>query len=44
VLQVIYAIDVQGRRLFVGQQLDVFVDATPVAAETTAKADSNPTR
>jgi multidrug resistance efflux pump len=28
VLQVIYAIDTQGKRLFVGQQLDVFVDAT----------------
>ncbi len=27
VLQVIYAIDTQGRRLFVGQQLDVFIDA-----------------
>jgi HlyD family secretion protein len=33
VLQVIYAIDCQGRRLFVGQQLDVFIDAgaTPAA-------------
>ena len=29
VLQVIYAIDTGGRRLFVGQQLDVFIDATP---------------
>jgi multidrug resistance efflux pump len=29
VLQVIYAIDTTGKRLFVGQQLDVFVDATP---------------
>jgi multidrug resistance efflux pump len=28
VLQVIYAIDTQGKRLFVGQQLDVFIDAT----------------
>ena len=27
VLQVIYAIDTGGRRLFVGQQLDVFIDA-----------------
>jgi multidrug resistance efflux pump len=27
VLQVIYAIDTQGKRLFVGQQLDVFIDA-----------------
>jgi multidrug efflux pump subunit AcrA (membrane-fusion protein) len=32
VLQVIYAIDQGDRRLFVGQQLDVFIDATP--AET----------
>jgi len=29
VLQVIYAIDTGGRRLFVGQQLDVFIDANP---------------
>jgi HlyD family secretion protein len=29
VLQVIYAIDAGGRRLFVGQQLDVFIDAAP---------------
>jgi multidrug resistance efflux pump len=28
VLQVIYAIDTGGRRLFVGQQLDVFIDAS----------------
>lgn len=28
VLQVIFAIDTQGKRLFVGQQLDVFIDAT----------------
>jgi multidrug resistance efflux pump len=27
VLQVIYAIDTQGKRLFVGQQLDVFIEA-----------------
>jgi multidrug resistance efflux pump len=34
VLQVIYAIDTGGRRLFVGQQLDVFIDAsTPSVAE-----------
>src|SRR4029079_13998653 len=26
VLQVIYAIDTQGRQLFVGQQLDAFID------------------
>jgi HlyD family secretion protein len=29
VLQVIYAIDNGGKRLFVGQQLDVFIDAAP---------------
>jgi multidrug resistance efflux pump len=29
VLQVIYAIDTEGKRLFVGQQLDVFIEATP---------------
>lgn len=29
VLQVIYAIDTQGKRLFVGQQLDVFIEAAP---------------
>lgn len=45
VLQVIYAIDTQGKRLFVGQQLDVFIDAGESAAETTAKTASNePTR
>jgi hypothetical protein len=27
VLQVIYAIDTAGKRLFVGEQLDVFIDA-----------------
>jgi multidrug resistance efflux pump len=31
VLQVIYAIDARGKRLFVGQQLDVFVDASAPA-------------
>ncbi len=36
VLQVIYAIDTSGKRLFVGQQLDVFIDASPV---TTRKID-----
>ena len=35
VLQVIYAIDAGGRRLFVGQQLDVFVDATPYSVAQT---------
>lgn len=34
VLQVIYQIDTQGKRLFVGQQLDVFVDATPPSVAT----------
>jgi HlyD family secretion protein len=33
VLQVIYAIDTAGKRLFVGQQLDVFIDASPPAAQ-----------
>src|SRR3954465_14265850 len=33
VLQVIYAIDTTGKRLFVGQQLDVFVDASPAVAQ-----------
>ena len=32
VLQVIYAIDTGGKRLFVGQQLDVFIDASPPAS------------
>jgi HlyD family secretion protein len=32
VLQVIYAIDAQGQRLFVGQQVDVFIDAGATAA------------
>lgn len=31
VLQVIYSIDARGKRLFVGQQLDVFVDASKSA-------------
>ena len=30
VLQVIYAVDAGDRRLFVGQQLDAFIDATPM--------------
>jgi HlyD family secretion protein len=33
VLQVIYAIQTGGRRLFVGQQLDVFIDAAPNPAQ-----------
>lgn len=39
VLQVIYEIDTQGKRLFVGQQLDVFINASPpsVAAKEDAK-------
>ncbi|MDZ4658486.1 MAG: efflux RND transporter periplasmic adaptor subunit [Bythopirellula sp.] len=34
VLQVIYAIDTGGKRLFVGQQLDVFIDANRAADGT----------
>jgi HlyD family secretion protein len=35
VLQVIYAIDAQGKQLYVGQQLDAFIDAgTPEVSET----------
>jgi HlyD family secretion protein len=37
VLQVIYEIDTQGKRLFVGQQLDVFIDASESPAEAAAK-------
>ncbi len=38
VLQVIYQIDTEGKRLFVGQQLDVFIDAaTPLPADSTAR-------
>jgi HlyD family secretion protein len=33
VLQVIYAIETGGKRLFVGQQLDVFIDAAPGAGK-----------
>jgi multidrug resistance efflux pump len=40
VLQVIYAIDTQGKRLFVGQQLDVFIDASPPSV---AQAMDEPT-
>jgi HlyD family secretion protein len=37
VLQVIYAIDTTGKRLFVGQQLDVFIDASaPIAEKMTS--------
>src|SRR6185295_16275011 len=31
VLQVIYAVETGGKRLFVGQQLDVFIDASPAS-------------
>ncbi len=40
VLQVIYAIDTGGKRLFVGQQLDVFIDASAVAPPETARKSS----
>jgi HlyD family secretion protein len=40
VLQVIYAVDTGGKRLFVGQQLDVFIDASPVATPETARKSS----
>ncbi len=36
VLQVIYAIDTRGKRLFVGQQLDVFIDASAGKVAETA--------
>ena len=39
VLQVIYAIDTTGKRLFVGQQVDVFIDASPPAG---LQVGSNP--
>jgi len=43
VLQVIYAVETGGKRLFVGQQLDVFVDASPAAppASTTTSTAAN---
>jgi multidrug resistance efflux pump len=40
VLQVIYAVDTAGKRLFVGQQLDVFIDATQVTPPETARKTS----
>ncbi len=40
VLQVIYAIDTTGKRLFVGQQLDVFIDASAVTPPETARKSS----
>jgi multidrug resistance efflux pump len=40
VLQAVYAIDTSGQRLFVGQQLDVFIDASPSAAPITAQKSS----
>ena len=36
VLQVIYAIDNGSNRLFVGQQLDVFIDAAPAVSKQVA--------
>jgi multidrug resistance efflux pump len=39
VLQVIYAIDTQGKRLFVGQQLDVFIDASAPDAAARVTVD-----
>lgn len=39
VLQVIYAVDTGGKRLFVGQQLDVFVDASPTAVASKVKLE-----
>jgi hypothetical protein len=42
VLQVIYAIDTQGKRLFVGQQLDVFVEASPPSTATAVRSASKP--
>jgi HlyD family secretion protein len=38
VLQVIYAVDGGNKRLFVGQQVDVFIDAT---SETTHEAKNS---
>jgi multidrug resistance efflux pump len=38
VLQVIYAVDSPDKRLFVGQQVDVFVDASNQATETALKS------
>jgi len=37
VLQVIYAVDTGGKRLFVGQQLDVFIDASTASAEVASR-------
>ena len=42
VLQVIYAIDTQGKRLFVGQQLDVFIDASQSSGAPTVRSASKP--
>jgi multidrug resistance efflux pump len=41
VLQVIYAVETGGKRLFVGQQLDVFIDAAPPG--TSSPTTTNPT-
>jgi multidrug resistance efflux pump len=40
VLQVIYAIEATGKRLFVGQQLDVFIDASRNRVAATAKSSA----
>jgi multidrug resistance efflux pump len=40
VLQVIYAIDTQGKQLFVGQQVDVFIDAGAAAANGEAVTEA----
>lgn len=37
VLQVIYSIDAQGKRLYVGQQMDVFIDAAPLETSPVAQ-------
>jgi multidrug resistance efflux pump len=42
VLQVIYALDVAGRPIYVGQQLDVFIDVGSAPAATPAPSPSPP--
>jgi multidrug resistance efflux pump len=42
VLQVIYEIDTQGKRLFVGQQLDVFIDASSPMGAPEVRSASKP--
>jgi hypothetical protein len=41
VLQVIYAVDGGDRRLFVGQQVDVFIDASELSAALPRSASNN---